>query len=244
MRKLRIVLFFIGLAFLISGIHLLEHSSKVRTALPPYRGSVPTLSPKQLDIAKHQTVLLSMEGVGEVGRCTGVVISPTHIVTAHHCMEDAAFANVLVYTYPIATVYHAKPIFGDEQHDLVLVETDKPIKLNTYAKFSPLFPDGSSVTSIGNALGSMTWYVTHGIVGEHFKFFLLSDVLIMPGNSGGPWFNLNGDVVGISDFTISSHEADRGMAGAIDGATVIKFLQDYNNSKKLQSILQQLFGGN
>lgn len=243
MRKLKIILFLVGLSFLVRGVTLLT-LPKVHHSLPPYRGSVPTLSPNQLDIAKHQTVLLSMESVGEVGRCTGVVISPTHIVTAMHCMEDAEFSNVLIYTYPIRTIYHARPIFGAHQYDLCLLETDKPIFLNTYARFSPISPDGSSVTSVGNALGSMTWFVTHGIIGEHFKFFLLSDVLIMPGNSGGPWFNLDGKVVGISDFTIAANKYGQGMAGAIDGATVLKFLKDYNDSKKVNDILRQLFGGN
>jgi S1-C subfamily serine protease len=230
MRKLKIILFVVGLAFLISGLYILEYpAKKLRMTLPPYRGAVPTLSATQLDMAKRETVLLSMEGIGEVGRCTGVVISPTHIVTAYHCMENSQYTNLLVYTYPLGTVYHGKPIFGAEGYDLALVEVDHPIKLHAYAKFSPTAPVGSAVTSIGQALGSMLWYVTHGIVATPYKIYLLSDILILPGNSGGPWFNLDGKVVGISDFTVASKRNERGLSGAVNGATVIKLLQILGN---------------
>ncbi len=132
--------------------------------------------------------------------------------------------------------YDAKLIGTDPRTDLALlkVKADHPFK---YVKFSDETPKiGQWVIAIGNPFG-LGGTVTAGIVSARgrdigagpYDDFLQIDAPVNKGNSGGPAFNAEGEVIGINSAIISPDGGSVGIAFAIPASTaktVIAQLKD------------------
>jgi len=228
----------IGLLFLILGLGV---RIGMRMPFPQLNPKYPIIqvNPKSLDQVKHFIVLISNEGLMGVSRGTGVIIDSTHVLTCAHLMPQAD-QEMWLYTYPTGTVLKGKVQYSEFFNDLALIKLSKPVHLPFYPRFNNQADEGSGLVVIGNTLGSMRWFVTYGTVLGVDGPYILTDALIRGGNSGGPWFNYNGEIVAITDWGLTkSNGMEEGISGGVSAKTIQKFL---NNSKH-PNPFAMFFGG-
>ena len=167
-----------------------------------------------------------------------------YIVTNHHVIDDAQDIDVETHN---GKKYKATLIGSDESADLAVLK----IKPNKGEKFLAVPFDkndsvavGDTVIVIGGPLG-YKWSVSSGIVSGKSRDgyrpggvgeFIQIDAAVTHGNSGGPAFNLNGEVVGINDW---GYEATQGMNFAISAKTAMDVVPKLKKGKK---IARGLFG--
>lgn len=177
---------------------------------------------------KWFTVLISNEGFGGVGRGTGILIDPKHILTCAH-MVEAGNDDIWIFPYPGFYVDKGHPVFVNRSLDLAILELDIPIVGGPKPVFQPHVAPGQPITIIGNTLGSMKWFVSYGIISGEYKDYLLTDGLIKGGNSGGPWINDNGEVLALTDWGLQDKGKDAGISGGVSAETILKFLHAWKN---------------
>ncbi len=143
-----------------------------------------------------------------------------YIVTNNHVVKDAQEVRV---TFQDDTTIEAKIIGKDEKLDLAVlkVETDKKL---TAVKFgdSSKMRVGDWVLAIGNPFG-LGGTVTAGIISAQqrninagpYDDFIQTDASINRGNSGGPMFDLQGNVIGINTAIFSPSGGSVGIGFAI-----------------------------
>lgn len=187
---------------------------------------------------REDTVLISNEGLDGAGRGTGVLLDATHVLTCAHMVRSSE-DRFFIYTYPVAKVTLAKFEYGNLANDLAILVLDSSVTV----RHTPEFVDGSvgdNIYVVGNALGSMKWYVTRGIVSGAEGHFLLTDAQIHPGNSGGPWINNSGQIVALTDWTLIGRDGiPTGINGGISAKTINEFLEEWKNPN---GALMQLLG--
>lgn len=92
--------------------------------------------------------------------------------------------------------------------DAISLEIAKPDELN------PPLVEGEKVFTIGSPLNQQK-VLTSGIAGKIDKTAIISDININHGNSGGPLFNSQGQVVGITTFGDLSSQGGPGISGIL-----------------------------
>src|SRR6516164_9587083 len=130
------------------------------------------------------------------------------VVTNNHVIADADEINVILND---GTKLKATLVGKDTKSDLALlrVHSDKPIKAVKFGDSEKLRL-GEWVIAIGNPF-SLGGSVTAGIISARnrdinsgpYDNYIQTDAAINRGNSGGPLFNLNGEVVGVNTAIIS-----------------------------------------
>jgi len=148
---------------------------------------------------------------------SGVVLSPDgYILTNNHVIDG--YTKIEVSLPNDEQIYQASLVGADPTSDLAVIKIDG--QNFTTAQFGDpsRLRDGDWVIALGNALGLVKGgpTVTLGIVSGLGRSFTIgqsayydiiqTDAAINPGNSGGPLVDLNGNVVGIDTFIISSAE--------------------------------------
>jgi serine protease Do len=147
---------------------------------------------------------------------SGVLLSPDgYILTNNHVVEDAR--NIKVLLPDDEHTYQAQIIGTDTLSDLAVIKIEgQNFPTISFADTSRLRV-GDWVIALGNALGLEGGpSVTVGVVSNLDRSFSLgestfydviqTDAAINSGNSGGPLVDLQGDVVGINTFIISTAE--------------------------------------
>ncbi|HEY0963385.1 MAG TPA: Do family serine endopeptidase [Pseudomonadales bacterium] len=153
---------------------------------------------------------------------SGFIIDSTgYIVTNHHVVEDADDITVTLFDQ---RELEAEVIGTDELSDLAL------LKVN--ATNLPTVPLGSSsdlkigewVLAMGSPFG-LQYSVTAGIISymgralptgsASYVSYIQTDVAINPGHSGGPLFNLDGEVIGINSQIFTNSGGSIGLSFAI-----------------------------
>jgi serine protease Do len=155
------------------------------------------------------------------GEGSGFIISPDgYILTNRHVVADA---TKVVVRLTDRREFTAKVIGMDEATDVAVIKIEggrnlPTVKIGDPDKLKP----GQWVVAIGSPFG-MENSVTAGIVSatsrqvgdDQFVPFIQTDVAVNPGNSGGPLFNLNGEVVGINSQIFSQSGGYMGLSFAI-----------------------------
>jgi serine protease Do len=154
------------------------------------------------------------------GEGSGFIVSADgYILTNAHVIADAD--EVTVRTTD-RREYAAKVVGLDRRTDVAVLKIDGKqlpvVKLGDPSKLRP----GEWVLAIGSPF-TFENSVTAGIVsatgrsmpGEDLVPFIQTDVAVNPGNSGGPLFNLNGEVVGINSQIYSRSGGYMGLSFAI-----------------------------
>src|SRR5579863_10423923 len=152
---------------------------------------------------------------------SGFIIDPEgHIVTNNHVVGDASKVEV---TLQDGTKYAAKIIGRDTRTDLAVlkIDADKPLPYVAFGN-SDQAEIGDWVVAVGNPFG-LGGTVTAGVVSARgrdihagqFDDFLQIDAPINRGNSGGPTFDLNGQVIGINTAIYSPNGGSVGIGFAI-----------------------------
>jgi serine protease Do len=172
---------------------------------------------------------------------SGFIIDPSGlVVTNNHVIEGADEITVILNN---GTKLKAKLIGKDAKSDIALlrVNSTKPLKAVTFGDSDKLRL-GEWVVAIGNPFG-LVETVTAGIVSARnrdinsgpYDNYIQTDAAINRGNSGGPLFNLNGEVIGINTAIISPSGGSIGIGFAIpsDSALpVIEQLKKYGEFRR------------
>ena len=141
------------------------------------------------------------------------------VVTNEHVVRNAD--EIVVVTNDGAE-FEAELIGSDERTDIAVLKIDQPNEL-AYVKFSDEIPEvGEWVITVGNPFG-YGGTVNAGIVSargrdigrDPYNDFIQIDAPLNQGNSGGPAFNLKGEVVGVNAAIHSSVGGNSGIAFAI-----------------------------
>jgi serine protease Do len=152
---------------------------------------------------------------------SGFIIDPAgYIVTNNHVIENADEIMVVMHD---DTQLKAKLIGRDTKTDLALLKVDAGHPL-PFVKWgdSNAMRIGDWVLAIGNPFG-LGGSVTAGIVSARqrdinagpYDDFIQTDASINRGNSGGPMFNMDGDVVGINSAIFSPSGGSVGIGFAV-----------------------------
>ena len=157
---------------------------------------------------------------------SGFIIDPAGIVvTNNHVINEADEINVILTD---GTRLKAEVIGKDQKTDLAVlrVKPTKPLKAVKFGD-SDALRLGEWVIAIGNPF-SLGGTVTAGIVSARnrdinsgpYDNYIQTDAAINRGNSGGPLFNLEGEVIGVNTAIISPSGGSIGIGFAVPSKTV------------------------
>jgi serine protease Do len=162
-----------------------------------------------------------------------------YLVTNNHVVKGASAFSVRMDD---GTEYDAKLVGTDPRTDLAVLKVDGKGKKFTYVQWADdsKVRVGDWVVAIGNPFG-LGGTVTAGIVSARgrdigagfYDDFIQIDAAINHGNSGGPAFNMNGEVVGINTLIFSPSGGNVGVAFAIPASTAKDVVQDLIKSGKV-----------
>src|SRR5467141_2969614 len=159
------------------------------------------------------------------GQGSGFFISPDgYAVTNNHVVDGSDKVEV---TADDGKIYTAKVIGTDARTDLALIKVDGGSNF-PFAKLSDGKPRiGDWVLAVGNPFG-LGGTVTAGIVSASgrdigngpYDDFIQIDAPVNKGNSGGPAFNTEGEVMGVNTAIYSPSGGSVGIAFSIPATTV------------------------
>jgi serine protease Do len=160
-----------------------------------------------------------------VGEGSGFFISPDgYAVTNNHVVDHAKSVQV---TTDDGTIYTAKVVGTDPKTDLAVIKVDGKNNF-PYVKFADHTPQvGDWVVAVGNPFG-LGGTVTAGIVSARgrdigagpYDDYIQIDAPINKGNSGGPAFDVNGNVIGVNTAIYSPSGGSVGIGFDIPSDTV------------------------
>jgi serine protease Do/2-alkenal reductase len=161
----------------------------------------------------------SIESLG-----SGFVFDPAgYILTNNHVIDGA---NEVTVTFPDGSAYDASIAGRDKQADLAVLKIDAGHAL-PYLRFgdSGQMRVGDWVMAIGNPFG-LAGSTSAGIVSAlhrqigdtNYDDFIQTDAAINRGNSGGPLFNLAGQVIGVNSAIEAPNGNSDGVGFAIPAA--------------------------
>ncbi|SES15513.1 Do family serine endopeptidase [Rhizobium sp. NFR03] len=154
-----------------------------------------------------------------------------YLVTNNHVVSDGSAFTVVLND---GTELDAKLVGKDSRTDLAVLKVDDKRKF-TYVSFADdsKVRVGDWVVAVGNPFG-LGGTVTSGIVSARgrdigsgpYDDYLQVDAAVNRGNSGGPTFNLEGQVVGINTAIFSPSGGNVGIAFAIPASVAKDVVED------------------
>jgi len=124
--------------------------------------------------------------------CSGAFVSNMgDIITAGHCTEEAAEIEVVTYD---RRTYTAVIVATSAIHDLALIHIDR--RETAAFQAAPVITRGEKVFILGSPL-AITDALSTGIVAKLDGDLLMLDCSALPGNSGSPVFDNDGNMVGV-----------------------------------------------
>jgi serine protease Do len=151
---------------------------------------------------------------------SGIVVTNNHVISE---------ADEITVVFNDGSKLKAELIGKDQKTDLALlrVKPDKPLKAVQFGDSDKLRL-GEWVIAIGNPF-SLGGSVTAGIVSARnrdinsgpYDNYIQTDAAINRGNSGGPLFNLEGEVIGINTAIISPSGGSIGIGFAVPAKTAV-----------------------
>jgi serine protease Do len=172
--------------------------------------------PKGGDLQPHKTNSL---GSGFIVDSSGIVVTNNHVIA------DADEISIIMND---GSKFKAELVGVDKKTDLAVLRF-KPTKPLVAVKFgdSDKLRLGEWVIAIGNPF-SLGGTVTAGIVSARnrdinsgpYDSYIQTDAAINRGNSGGPLFNLEGEVIGVNTLIISPSGGSIGIGFAVPSKTV------------------------
>jgi serine protease Do len=175
-------------------------------------------------------------GSGFIIDATGFIVTNNHVV---------AEADEVYVKLTDDTELPAKIIGTDPKTDLALLKVEGKDKL-PFVKFgdSSKARVGDWVITIGNPFGGLGGTVTTGIIsskgrdidintGNIVDDFIQTDAAINKGNSGGPMFNIAGEVIGVNTAIFSPLGTNIGIGFAIPSNTAKNIIEQIKKSGKV-----------
>jgi serine protease Do len=172
---------------------------------------------------------------------SGFIVDPSGlVVTNHHVIDNADSISI---TLQDGTNFKAEIVGQDTKTDLALlrIKSDKQLPAVKFGD-SDKTRVGDWVIAIGNPFG-LGGSVTAGILSARardinsgpYDDFLQTDASINRGNSGGPMFNMDGEVIGINTAIYSPSGGSIGIGFAIPSALakpVVDQIRDFGHPRR------------
>ncbi|MBR4291215.1 MAG: trypsin-like peptidase domain-containing protein [Oscillospiraceae bacterium] len=169
-----------------------------------------------------------------------VITEDGYVVTNHHVVDKATKVTITMHD---GTEYQAKVIGSDSTNDVALLKIEEDVTLQAVTiGSSTALGVGDQVVAIGNPLGELTSTLTVGYVSAKERDvttdgttinMIQTDAAINSGNSGGPLFNSQGEVVGITTAKYSGNSSSgasiEGIGFAIPIDDVMPLVNDLMN---------------
>lgn len=186
---------------------------------------------------------------------SGFVIDPDGIIiTNNHVIEEA---DKITVNFSDGTKYDAEILGRDPKTDLAVLKINAPRKL-PYVRLgdSEAARVGDWVIAIGNPFGlggslsaGIISAINRDINAGPYDSFIQTDAAINRGNSGGPLFNMQGEVIGVNSAIISPSGGSVGIGFSIPSnltKTVVSQLRQYGETRRgwlgvrIQSVTDEL----
>ncbi|MDG6095341.1 DegQ family serine endoprotease [Acetobacter sp. AN02] len=171
-------------------------------------------------------------GSGFIIDASGIVVTNNHVVR---------HADKVTVTLQDNTVLPAKVIGHDERTDLAVLKVTSPKPL-PFVSFGDSDRDrvGDWVLAIGNPFG-LSGTVTAGIISSRgrnidqgpYDDFIQTDASINRGNSGGPLFDLRGDVIGVNTAIYSPSGGSVGIGFSIPSNEAAGIIEQLRKTGKV-----------
>jgi len=158
------------------------------------------------------------------------VTADGYVVTNNHVVDKSSEVEI---TTNDGKTYMAKVVGTDPRTDIALLKVDGRSDF-PWVKFAGNSPRvGDWVLAVGNPFG-LGGTVTAGIVSARgrdiganvYDDFLQIDAAVNRGNSGGPTFNLAGEVIGVNTAIVSPSGGNVGIAFAIPAENVNRIVNE------------------
>jgi serine protease Do len=172
-------------------------------------------------------------GSGFIIDRSGLIVTNNHVI---------ANAEQILVTLSDNTTLQAKVVGRDPVSDLALLKVDpkKPLPAASWGD-STKVAVGDWVLAIGNPFG-LGGTVTSGIISATardihagpYDDFLQTDASINRGNSGGPMFNLNGDVIGINTAIFTPSGGSIGIGFAIPSSYARPIIEQLKTTGRVE----------
>ena len=169
-----------------------------------------------------------------------VVSSDGYIVTNNHVIDKA---DEIVIEFFDGKELVAKLVGRDPKTDIAVlkVEASEPLPFVGFGD-SDIARVGDWVMAIGNPLGQ-GFSVSAGIISARnrtlrsgpYDDFIQTDAAINRGNSGGPLFNMSGEVIGVNTAIISPNGGSIGLGFSMSSRVVgrvVKQLKEYGETRR------------
>ncbi len=169
-----------------------------------------------------------------------VISSDGYIVTNNHVIDKA---DEIVIEFFDGKELVAKLVGRDPKTDIAVlkVEASEPLPFVGFGD-SDIARVGDWVMAIGNPLGQ-GFSVSAGIISARnrtlrsgpYDDFIQTDAAINRGNSGGPLFNMNGEVIGVNTAIISPNGGSIGLGFSMSSRVVgrvVKQLKEYGETRR------------
>ena len=179
-------------------------------------------------------------GSGFIISADGYIVTNNHVVAPGN--RNATIESITVIM-PDRTEYDAKLVGRDAASDIAVLKISAKKDL-PFVNFgdSDAARVGDWVIAIGNPFG-LGGTVTTGIVsaihrntgqGGAYDRFLQTDASINRGNSGGPMFDLNGNVIGINNAIISPTGGNVGIGFAIPAEVAVPIVETLKKGEAVE----------
>lgn len=166
---------------------------------------------------------------------TGFIVdSDGYILTNYHVISDSRDVSLTLHD---GTSYDAEILGYNQDHDIAVLKIEATnLPVVTLGKSSDI-KVGEEVVTIGHPL-SMPYSMSGGMISATNRlisdssgnpiYVLQTDCSLNEGNSGGPVFNMNGEVIGIANAKLAGTDVEgMGFAVPIDNA-----IKDYEQIKE------------
>ncbi len=211
-------------------VNLSNTAGRVLSAAEVYASNVNSV----VGITTQVTTNVWGQQVSAAAAGSGFVITQDgYIVTNYHVIENATSIKV---QFKNGDTFDARVVGTEEENDVAVLKIDAtgltPVRLGSSSDLVV----GENVVAIGNPLGEMTYSMTGGLVSALDKALTMSDgtvinvlqtdAAINSGNSGGPLFNMYGQVVGITNAKYSNNGSSQASIEGISFAIPIDDVKD------------------
>lgn len=224
-------------------------STQAQAQMSSFSGLVKEVAPSVVNINVEQSITVpaipgfspfrDLDNRNTESAGSGFIIkSDGLIVTNNHVIQGATKVEVETTK---GTVYQATVIATDPITDIAIIDID--------GDDHPIVPFGNSdamevgdwVIAVGNPLGQ-GFSVSAGIVSARermlsgaFDDYIQTDAAINKGNSGGPLFNMDGEVIGINTAILSPNGGSVGLGFSMSSNVaqrVIEQLMEYGQTRR------------